>query len=147
MALPVRPAGRFADEDGAANRGPRARRRGGTVAAGEWFLKRKRALLAPYGVGTIDQSRMAVLQVKHVFVRLFGLAGKPVVIDEVHAYDTYMTGLLERLLEWLGALRSPVALLSATLPSERRQRLLAAYLRGQTGIGEGFEPERRPAAW
>ncbi len=94
------------DEDG-----PRP----GAVGAGEWFLSRKRSLLAPYGVGTIDQALMAVLQVKHVFVRLYGLAGKAVVIDEVHAYDTYMTGLLERLLEWLGALGSPVVLLSATL--------------------------------
>lgn len=78
--------------------------RPGAVGAGEWFLNRKRSLLAPYGVGTIDQALMAVLQVKHVFVRLYGLAGKAVVIDEVHAYDTYMSGLLERLLEWLGAL-------------------------------------------
>lgn len=103
---------------------------GGAVAATEWFLSKKKALLAPYGVGTIDQALMAVLQVRHVFVRLFGLAGKPVVIDEVHAYDTYMTGLLERLLEWLAALGSPVVLLSATLPSGRRERLLDSYRRG-----------------
>lgn len=45
----------------------------GAVAAGEWFLSRKRALLAPYGVGTVDQALLAVLQVKHVFVRLLGL--------------------------------------------------------------------------
>lgn len=104
--------------------------RTGSVGAGEWFLSRKRALLAPYGVGTIDQALMAVLQVKHVFVRLYGLAGKAVVIDEVHAYDTYMTGLLERLLEWLGALGSPVVLLSATLPTSRRRLLAQAYARG-----------------
>lgn len=103
----------------------------GAVAAGEWFLPRKRSLLAPYGVGTVDQSLMSVLQVKHGFVRLFGLAGKPVVIDEVHAYDTYMTGLLERLLEWLGAMGSPVVLLSATLPSVRRRALMQAYLSGR----------------
>jgi CRISPR-associated endonuclease/helicase Cas3 len=39
-----------------------------------------------------------VLQTKHVFVRLFGLAHKTIIIDEVHAYDTYMSVLLERLL-------------------------------------------------
>ncbi len=103
----------------------------GAIAAGEWFVRSsKRVLLAQWGVGTIDQSLMSILQVKHVFVRLFGLAGKPVVIDEVHAYDTYMTGLLERLLEWLAALGSPVVLLSATLPATRRQQLMAAYRRG-----------------
>ncbi|MGE5595258.1 MAG: CRISPR-associated helicase Cas3', partial [Hyphomicrobiales bacterium] len=103
----------------------------GDVEAAEWFLPRKRSLLGFWGVGTVDQALLAVLQVKHVFVRLFGLAGKPVIIDEVHAYDTYMTGLLERLLEWLAALGSPVVLLSATLPSGRRRQLFAAYERGQ----------------
>jgi len=113
--------------------------RPGSVAAGEWFLSRKRSLLAPYGVGTIDQALMAILQVKHVFVRLYGLAGKAVVIDEVHAYDTYMTGLVERLLEWLGALGSPVVLLSATLPTGRRMMLAEAYRRGRADVAAGGE--------
>lgn len=101
-----------------------------TVGAAEWFTYRKRGLLAPFGVGTVDQALMSVLRVKHGFVRLFGLAGKTVVIDEVHAYDTYMSTLLERLLEWLAALGSPVILLSATLPSAKRKALVNAYLRG-----------------
>ena len=100
------------------------------VVAAEWFTHRKRGLLSPFGVGTIDQALLAVLQTKHVFVRLFGLAHKTVIIDEVHAYDAYMTTLLERLLEWLSALGSSVVLLSATLPRVRREALLAAYLRG-----------------
>ena len=98
------------------------------VVAEEWFAaNKKHGLLAPYGVGTIDQVLLAVLQTKHVFVRLFGLAGKCVVLDEVHAYDAYMTTLMERLLRWLAALRCPVVLLSATLPKERRLALLKAY--------------------
>ena len=100
------------------------------VVAAEWFTYRKRGLLAPFGVGTIDQALMAVLQTKHVFVRLFGLAHKTVIIDEVHAYDAYMSTLLERLLEWLAALGSPVILLSATLPKNRRNALIEAYQRG-----------------
>lgn len=44
-----------------------------------------------------------------------------------------MSKLLERLLEWLAALGSPVVLLSATLPGERRKALLAAYRRGLNG--------------
>ena len=81
---------------------------------------------------------MAVLQTKHVFVRLFGLAHKTIIIDEVHAYDTYMSVLLERLLEWLAALRSPVILLSATLPKQRRDALRDAYLKGLgTAVSNG----------
>ncbi len=102
----------------------------GAVGAGSWFVQRKRTLLASYGVGTVDQALMAALRTKHVFVRLFGLAGKTVVIDEVHAYDAYMSHLLDRLLEWLAALGSSVVLLSATLPSSRRRAFLQAYARG-----------------
>jgi CRISPR-associated endonuclease/helicase Cas3 len=103
----------------------------GATIAGDWFTYRKRGLLAPFGVGTVDQALMAALQTKHVFVRLFGLAHKTVVIDEVHAYDTYMSELIERLLEWLGAMRSAVVLLSATLPAGRSLGMLEAYARGR----------------
>lgn len=105
------------------------------IAAAEWFTYRKRGLLAPFGVGTIDQILFAALQTKHVFVRLFGLAHRTVIIDEVHAYDAYMTTLLERLLEWLAALGSPVIILSATLPKDRRTALIKAYLKGCGKIG------------
>src|SRR5262249_48884998 len=53
-----------------------------------------------------------------------------VILDEVHAYDTYTGHLLERLIEWLGASGTTVILLSATLPSKRRLALLNAYRRG-----------------
>jgi CRISPR-associated endonuclease/helicase Cas3 len=102
--------------------------RDGAVVAETWFTRsQKQALLAPFGVGTIDQVLLAVLQTRHVFVRLFGLAGKTVVLDEVHAYDAYMSALLERLLAWLSALGCSVILLSATLPSAKRRSLLEAY--------------------
>lgn len=100
------------------------------VAAGEWFTRRKRGLLAPFGVGTVDQSFLAALQTRHVFVRLFGLAGKTVIFDEVHAYDVYMSIIFQRLLEWLGAVGSSVIILSATLPDARRLELINAYACG-----------------
>ncbi|HZQ38178.1 MAG TPA: CRISPR-associated helicase Cas3', partial [Dehalococcoidia bacterium] len=100
------------------------------VIAGEWFTARKRGLLAPFGVGTVDQALLAVLPTKHQFVRLGAVAGKVVIFDEVHAYDAYMSVILECLLSWLAALGSPVVLLSATLPKARREALLAAYARG-----------------
>lgn len=100
------------------------------VIAAEWFTHRKRALLAPFGVGTVDQALLAALQTRHVFVRHFGLAHKTIIVDEVHAYDAYMTELLKCLLQWLAALGSSVVLLSATLPAKRRKELLQAYAEG-----------------
>ena len=99
------------------------------VVAEEWFARdKKQGLLAPFAVGTIDQALLSVLQTKFGFVRLFGLAGKTVILDEVHAYDAYTSTILGRMLAWLNAIGSPVVLLSATLPRTTRRRLLAEYL-------------------
>jgi len=106
------------------------------VVAEEWFKRAKRGLLAPFAVGTVDQVLLAVLQTRHVFVRLFGLANKTIIIDEVHAYDTYMSTLLERLLEWLRSLGCSVVLLSATLPRAKRERLLQAYAGAEVATAE-----------
>jgi CRISPR-associated endonuclease/helicase Cas3 len=97
------------------------------AAALAWFLPRKRSLLAPCAVGTVDQALMSVLQARHFFVRLFGLSEKTVIFDEIHAYDTYMSTLFQRLLGWLRAMSASVVLLSATLPAQTRRDLLEAY--------------------
>jgi CRISPR-associated endonuclease/helicase Cas3 len=100
------------------------------VAASEWFVHRKRALLAPWGVGTVDQALVGILRTKHQFLRLLGLAGKTVILDEVHAYDGYTSRLLDQLVHWCAVLGSPVVILSATLSSGQRQRLLSSYAEG-----------------
>lgn len=98
-----------------------------SVSSSAWFSRRKRPLLSPYGVGTVDQALFATLNVKHHFVRLWGLANRVVVLDEVHAYDTYTGGLIEALLRWLKAMNCSVVLMSATLPAERRVAFLRAW--------------------
>ncbi len=97
------------------------------VMAAEWFVRNKRSLLASFAVGTIDQALLGVLRTRHGFLRMFGLAGKTVVLDEVHAYDTYTSTLMERLVAWLGAMGAHVILLSATLPRSKRDVLARAY--------------------
>ena len=89
-----------------------------------WFSSAKRGLLYPFAVGTLDQALMAVMNVKHSFVRAFGLAGKVVIIDEVHSYDCYTGTILDRLIEQLLALKCTVIILSATLNEKRRSELL-----------------------
>jgi CRISPR-associated endonuclease/helicase Cas3 len=100
------------------------------AAALDWFAGTKKAMLAPFGVGTVDQVELGGLNVRHYALRLLGLAGKVVVIDEIHAYDAYMSTILDHTLSWLAGLGCSVVLLSATLPTARHQALAAAFLQG-----------------
>lgn len=97
------------------------------LVAHQWLRGRKKGLLASFAVGTIDQLLMAGLKSRHLALRHLAMAGKVVVIDEVHAYDAYMNTYLDRVLSWLGAYRVPVVVLSATLPAARRRELVEAY--------------------
>ena len=97
--------------------GARTRRNPAGLQAHQWLRGRKKGLLASFTVGTIDQVLFASLKSRHLALRHLALAGKVVVIDEVHAYDAYMNAYLERVMEWLAAYRVPVVLLSATLPA------------------------------
>lgn len=96
----------------------------------DWFTGRHRGLLAPVTVGTVDQVLAAALDHKYVQVRLAALAGKHVVLDEIHTYDAYQHVLLCRLLGWLGAFRCRVTLLSATLPRVRVEQIAEAWSSG-----------------
>src|SRR5713101_4049717 len=89
-----------------------------------WFASAKRALLTPFGVGTIDQALLGIVAAKHFFVRLFGLAGKVVILDEVHTYDLYTGTLVSALVKRLRELHCTVIVLSATLTEKRRRELL-----------------------
>lgn len=113
------------------------------VSALSWFQdNRKRSLLAPFGVGTIDQALLSILQTKHFFIRLLGLNHKVVIFDEVHAYDTYMSELFHRLLAWLRQTDTSVIVLSATLPAHTRQKLMEAYYgRSDFDLGEDHYPQ------
>ncbi|WP_198320939.1 CRISPR-associated helicase Cas3' [Azohydromonas aeria] len=91
---------------------------------------RKRALLAPAGVGTIDQALLGALQSRHQSLRLLGLFRKVLVVDEVHACDAYMQGVLEELLRLHAQGGGSAVLLSATLPQGMKQALLKAFAQG-----------------
>lgn len=96
----------------------------------EWYLGRKRGLLAHLVVGTIDQLLFAATRSRHVMLRYAGLAGKVVILDEVHAADVYMGQFLNEALVWLGQGRVPVVLLSATLAPGQRRDLVRSYQAG-----------------
>lgn len=138
---PTRDVGR--DENGAGSARPRSRRgsAGGAYVDG-WMSGRRKGVLADFVVGTIDQVLFGSLQARHVALRHLALARKVVVLDEVHSFDAYMNVYLERALDWLGAYGVPVVALSATLPTELRNRLVGAYRRGR----ESRVPQVAPVA-
>ncbi len=99
-----------------------------------WLAEdRRRSLLAQFGVGTIDQALLAVLPVRHAALRLQGLKGKVLIVDEAHAFDAYMQRELVELLRFHAALGGSCILLSATLPHAVRKKLVDAFRDGLGG--------------
>lgn len=94
--------------------------------ATEWLMPLRRAMLSQFAVGTVDQAMLSVMKVKYGVLRLLGLSNKVLILDEIHAYDTYMQTIIERMLNWCHALEIPVVLLSATLPKAKKLSLLKA---------------------
>ncbi len=92
----------------------------------DWFASAKRALLAPFGVGTVDQALLGVVAAKHFFVRHYALAGKVVILDEIHSYDIYTGTLIDKLISTLEGLGCTVIVLSATLTGKRRSQIVCS---------------------
>jgi CRISPR-associated endonuclease/helicase Cas3 len=91
----------------------------------DWFSSAKRALIAPFGVGTVDQALLGVVAAKHFFVRHFALAGKVVILDEIHSYDLYTGTLIDKLITTLEGLGCTVIVLSATLTGKWRGQMVS----------------------
>ncbi len=106
----------------------------------------KRALLSQAGVGTIDQALLSVLHSKHQSLRLLGLFHKVLIVDEVHACDAYMQGVLEVLLEFHARAGGSVILLTATLSAHMKQALLTAYARGRDSACPSIQSVAYPLA-
>ncbi len=101
---------------------------------------RRAALLADIGVGTVDQALLGVLPSRFNAVRLFALAEKVLVLDEVHAFDAYMSTELKQLLQFHAALGGSAVLLSATLSEPKRRELERAWRGDDLDVGEAAHP-------
>ncbi|PSQ95998.1 MAG: hypothetical protein BRD55_08080 [Bacteroidetes bacterium SW_9_63_38] len=83
----------------------------------------KRYLAAPIAVGTVDQVLLSTLQASHAHMRATALLRHFLVVDEVHASDTYMTRLMDRVLDQHLAAGGHALLMSATLGASARVHL------------------------
>ncbi len=115
-----------------------------TTRERSWASERpKRFLAAQIAVGTVDQAMMAALKVKHAHMRAACLSRNLLVVDEVHASDTYMRRVLKSLLDaHLGA-GGYALLMSATLGSAARQEWLSA---GRPRVGDLIPLEQAKCA-
>lgn len=104
-----------------------------SIRINQWFTGRKTSALDDFVVGTVDQFLLAALKQKHLALRHLGFSRKVVIIDEVHAYDTYMNQFLLEAIEWMGAYQVPLVILSATLPLDDREAMVSHYLKGKYG--------------
>lgn len=110
----------------------------GAATANLWFSDSRKALLAPFGVGTIDQALLSVVPARHSALRLFALGGKVIVLDEIHSYDPYTSALVDRLVKWLLPLGCTIIILSATLTRTRRAEIVAAAGAEESQPSDGY---------
>ena len=87
-------------------------------------------LTAGIAVGTVDQALLAALRARDAWLRGAALSRSLLVVDEVHASDSYMTEILRRLVRQHIAAGGHVLLMSATVGSALVDRLLDAQPRG-----------------
>ena len=99
----------------------------GEVVASSWMSGRRRGLLSNIVVGTVDQVLMLALRQRYSMLRHAALAGKIIIFDEIHSYGAYTSDYLATTLEWLAHYGATVIMMSATLPSAEREKLIEAY--------------------
>lgn len=93
----------------------------GASAPNRWAAEHAtRFLSAEVAVGTVDQALLAGLMVKHAHMRGSAISRSLLVVDEIHASDSYMTTVLKRLVDAQLDVGGYVLLMSATLGAVSR---------------------------
>ncbi|MHB1845465.1 MAG: CRISPR-associated helicase Cas3' [Deltaproteobacteria bacterium] len=84
----------------------------------------KRFLVGPIVIGTVDQVLLSALRVPHSHLRATALLRHYLVVDEVHASDSYMNAILRQVLKRHLQAGGHALLMSATLGGAVRDQFL-----------------------
>ncbi len=104
---------------------------------------RRRAFFADIGAGTIDQAFLAILPKKHLTLRQYALAGRILIVDEAHCFDSYMEEELSVLLRLHAMNGGSAIVLSATLARRIRRKIAASFY---SGLGRTLKQRQKWAA-
>lgn len=111
----------------------------------EWIADdRRKAFMAQGGAGTIDQALLTILPAKYQSLRLFGLHGKVLIVDELHSFDDFVLRELTALVELHAMLGGSTILMSATLHIATREKLTQAHERGRGRTLSSLSSHRWP---
>ncbi len=91
------------------------------------MIFRRFRLLERICVGTVDQIMSAAVLSYYSEIKMAAMGSKVVVIDEVHSYDAYMMTVIGHMLKYFKMIGTPVIMLSATLSTKAREKLLSHY--------------------
>lgn len=92
----------------------------------------KTRLMMPIALTTVDQVMMSAAPTKHVHIRHAALAGKVIILDEIHSWSPSMEAYGYKMLTWLSNMGCTVIGLSATLSSRQRADLVSAWNAGKS---------------
>ncbi len=116
------------------------------IRAARWSAECARKFLsATNAVGTVDQALLGTLKVKWAHFRSASLARNLLIVDEVHASDTYMTELLRQLVHDHIGLGGHAMLMSATLGTSAKFAFCNQSIRGNLPSIQESKLEPYPA--
>jgi CRISPR-associated endonuclease/helicase Cas3 len=119
----------------------------GRDAARGWAAEHpKRYMAATLVVGTVDQALLSALRVSHAELRASALLRHLLIVDEVHASDTYMSVILREVLRHHLSAGGHALLMSATLGSSARHQLLSVDAENSSDSLQAAEIAY-PAVW
>lgn len=89
-----------------------------------FYSNNKKSILYPFGLGTVDQILLSVINAKHADLRMLGLSNKVIIIDELHTYTIFTSILLKDMIKKLREIGCIIIILSATLTKRAKNELL-----------------------